>query len=118
MTATRRSAGSSNGSTIQGDPDRVVVGGQSAGGNLTAASTLMSRNEGRADDIAYQVLVYPGTDFVNEYESMTENDEGYYLSTETSEWYHRQYLKHDLDARRTLRRCWRRTWADCRLPRS
>jgi acetyl esterase len=87
-----------NGETIRGDPERIALGGQSSGGNLTAATTLMARDEG-VDAVDYQVLVYPVTDFVGEHDSMEENAEGYYLSRATSEWYHGQYLEHNLDAR-------------------
>jgi acetyl esterase len=39
--------------------DRIVVGGDSAGGNLAAAIALLARDEGRPN-IAGQVLIYPG----------------------------------------------------------
>lgn len=88
-----------HGATIRGDPDRIAIGGQSAGGNLTAAAALMARDNGTVDDIDYQVLIYPVTDFVTEYDSQRENAEGYYLTAQTAEWYHDQYVKYDLDAR-------------------
>ena len=40
------------------DPDRLAIGGTSAGGNLAAAVTLRARNEGRLR-FGLQVLVYP-----------------------------------------------------------
>ena len=43
------------------DPDRLVVGGDSAGGNLAAAVTLLARAEG-GPRLAGQLLVYPNTD--------------------------------------------------------
>lgn len=87
-----------NAEMIRADPGRVSIGGQSAGGNLTAAAALMAQNRDRIEDINHQVLIYPVTDFINEYDSMSENSEGYYLSTANSKWYKEQYIKHKLDA--------------------
>lgn len=50
-----------NASTFGADPRRVVVAGESAGGNLSAAVSLRLR--GKADaPLAGQVLMYPGVD--------------------------------------------------------
>lgn len=43
------------------DPSRIAVAGDSAGGNLTAALALLSRDSG-GPHIAHQTLVYPFTD--------------------------------------------------------
>ncbi|MFI9639764.1 alpha/beta hydrolase [Micromonospora sp. NPDC051925] len=43
------------------DPERLVVGGDSAGGNLAAAVTLLARAEG-GPRLAGQLLIYPNTD--------------------------------------------------------
>ena len=45
---------------IGADPARLAVGGDSAGGNLAAAVTLLARGDGLA--LAGQLLVYPNTD--------------------------------------------------------
>src|SRR5262245_56505362 len=45
---------------LGGDPDRLAVGGDSAGGNLAAGVALMAAREGLP--LAFQLLVYPGTD--------------------------------------------------------
>jgi len=52
-----------NAASINGDASRVAVGGESAGGNLAAAVSLLSRDRGAAMPV-YQLLVYPATDFV------------------------------------------------------
>jgi acetyl esterase len=44
---------------VGGDPDRIVVGGSSAGGNLAAATCQLIRNRGEQLPAA-QLLVYPG----------------------------------------------------------
>ncbi|MFC8717426.1 alpha/beta hydrolase [Kitasatospora sp. NPDC057198] len=43
------------------DPGRIAVGGDSAGGNLAAALTLLARERG-GPAIRHQLLVYPNTD--------------------------------------------------------
>jgi len=46
---------------IGGDPSRLIVMGDSAGANLSAAVCLMSRDQD-GPRISYQVLIYPCTD--------------------------------------------------------
>jgi acetyl esterase len=45
-----------------GDPNRIAVAGDSAGGNLATVAALIARDRG-GPRIAYQVLIYPITDF-------------------------------------------------------
>lgn len=47
-----------NAKELGGDPQRIAVGGDSAGGNLTAALTLKSRDN-NGPRIAAQILIYP-----------------------------------------------------------
>lgn len=69
---------------LNGDPERLYVGGDSAGGNLAAVVALMARDRG-TPFITKQVLLYPVTDFHEHetpsiYPSYHENAEGYGLS--------------------------------------
>lgn len=52
----RRSA-----ATLGCDPARIALGGESAGGNLTAAATLRLRGEGKPQPL-FQLLIHPATD--------------------------------------------------------
>jgi acetyl esterase len=73
------------------DPARIAVGGDSAGGNLAAAIALRAR--GRRDlKIAFQLLIYPITDFHFDTPSYHENADGYGLNREMMIWYWNQYL--------------------------
>lgn len=79
---------------LGGDPDRVAVGGDSAGGNLAAAVTLASRDRG-GPDLAHQLLVYPAVNppSVQWFDSYDKYGEGYFLETDSIEWYLEQYCE-------------------------
>jgi acetyl esterase len=72
---------------LGGDVSRVAVGGDSAGGNLSAVVAQQLR-----DAIAAQLLVYPATDLVSERPSHEENGRGYFLTLDEMEWFHGNYL--------------------------
>lgn len=80
-----------NAATLGGDPTRIAVGGDSAGGNLAAAVTLMARDRG-APSFTYQVLVYPVTDYAFTSASYRENADGYLLTTDLMQWFWHHYL--------------------------
>ncbi|MBM83283.1 MAG: lipase [Planctomycetaceae bacterium] len=76
---------------------QIAVGGDSAGGNLTAAVTLMAKDRG-GPDICYQVLVYPITDYSVDTDSYRRNGEGYFLTTDVMQWFWEQYLEGESQA--------------------
>ncbi|HWB66009.1 MAG TPA: alpha/beta hydrolase [Mycobacteriales bacterium] len=84
--------------TLGGDPQRLAVGGDSAGGNLAAAVALASRESGPR--LAAQYLIYPGIDFALEadYPSRLENAEGYFLTADELHWFRAHYLRDEADA--------------------
>ncbi|KAI0636918.1 Alpha/Beta hydrolase protein [Trametes polyzona] len=59
-------------------PDRVAGGGDSAGGNMTAALALRRRDEGKKN-IAAQLLVYPEARLPFDTKGCQENNTGLYL---------------------------------------
>ncbi|MEO6606599.1 MAG: alpha/beta hydrolase, partial [Aeromicrobium sp.] len=61
------------------DPDRIAVGGDSAGGNLSAILAQRAVREGVAAP-AFQLLIYPATDFAESSESRTTYGEGFVLT--------------------------------------
>ncbi|WP_049900120.1 alpha/beta hydrolase [Halococcus agarilyticus] len=85
---------------LGGDPERLAVGGDSAGGNLAAAVTLLARDRG-GPDLCHQSLIYPAVNSVvgEEFDSYEENGEGYLLERESMKWYDERYIQDDLDAR-------------------
>ena len=76
------------------DPARLAVGGDSAGGNLTAA--LMHLLAGQPRPIA-QVLIYPAVESGMDTPSMRAMHDAYVLPTERVGWYLDQYLPEGQD---------------------
>ena len=83
-----------------GDPNRVGVAGDSAGGNLAATTAIAARDAGIK--LAAQLLAYPVTDVLGNFADRTENDrfpsrsenaDGYFLSRAVMEWFCGHYLE-------------------------
>jgi acetyl esterase len=68
----------------------LAVGGDSAGGNLSAVVAQQLRGNG--PPIAAQLLIYPATDLVSDRPSHEENGRGYFLTRDDMEWFHANYL--------------------------
>jgi acetyl esterase len=82
---------------IGGDPARLAVAGDSAGGNLAAAVALAARDRG-GPELAAQLLIYPVTDFNFGTASYHDNREGYLLTKGSMQWFWAHYLgAQDLD---------------------
>lgn len=77
--------------TLGIDASRIAVGGDSAGGNLSAALCLATRDEG-GPAIAHQLLLYPVIDNDFTRASYVENATGYMLSSDMMQWFWAQYL--------------------------
>jgi acetyl esterase len=67
-----------------------AVGGDSAGGNLSAVVA-----QARSSELAAQLLLYPATDMLTERPSLEENGEGLLLTRDDMEWFHGHYLGGD-----------------------
>ncbi len=85
-----------NAASINVDPGRIAVGGDSAGGNLAAAVAVMARLRG-GPTLCHQTLVYPVTDHSFDTASYSENAEGYLLSRNSMRWFWGHYLSSDAD---------------------
>ena len=80
-----------NAHDLGGDINRLVVGGDSAGGNLAAVTTLMARDRG-GPSIAAQLLLYPmiAADF--DTDSYRLFGDGFYNPRPALQWYWDQYV--------------------------
>jgi acetyl esterase len=84
---------------LGGDPGRLGVMGDSAGGNLAAVVSILARDEG-GPAIGHQALVYPATDMtdaVQQDPSYAANTRGIVLSNEDMEVFHGHYVSDDVD---------------------
>ena len=80
----------SEAASLGADPTRIIIGGDSAGGNLAALGALEARSVG--PKLAGQLLVYPVTDFpADAYESYAENAD-YGLDRQVMEWFWAHWL--------------------------
>ncbi|HEY8813317.1 MAG TPA: alpha/beta hydrolase [Candidatus Dormibacteraeota bacterium] len=82
------------GAELGGDPARLALCGDSAGGNLAAAVALRARDRG-GPPIAAQLLVYPVLDCNLETPSYVAKATGYGLTRDSMRWYWEQYLGED-----------------------
>ncbi|PXY22240.1 alpha/beta hydrolase [Prauserella muralis] len=73
------------------DPRRIAIAGDSAGGNMAAAVTLLATRRGTVS-FRHQVLFYPVTDLRMDSESYRRFGEGYFLRAEGMVWFLDQYI--------------------------
>ena len=76
---------------LGGDPARVAVGGDSAGGNLAAVVSQQCAGLGEPGP-SLQLLIYPATDLSRESPSYASYGEGFYLTRARIEWFKNIYL--------------------------
>ncbi|MFF5786115.1 alpha/beta hydrolase [Streptomyces sp. NPDC012693] len=72
------------------DGTRIAVAGDSVGGNMSAALTLMAKQRGDVR-IAHQVLFYPVTEASFDTDSYHRFGEGYFLRRDAMKWFWDQY---------------------------
>jgi len=80
-----------NAETLAIQPDRIAVGGDSAGGNLAAVVALHARDAG-GPPLCFQLLIYPATDLRVTHPSHQRNGEGYLLTKHTIQYFMDHYL--------------------------
>lgn len=79
-------------SSLEIDATRISVGGDSAGGNLSAVVALMARDAGHTN-ICLQVLIYPVLDFAMTGSSYVTYADGFGVVTADSmRWFRSHYL--------------------------
>ena len=73
------------------DPDRIVIAGDSAGGNLATSVALKSLRSG-GPRILFQALLYPVTDANMDSDSYKLFKDGPWLTKKSMEWFWNAYL--------------------------
>lgn len=83
------------------DPDKIIIAGDSAGGNMTAAVSLMARDRGEFS-VKNQILIYPATYLEYEnppFRSVYENGSDYILTIGKMKDYVNLYLNDEEERR-------------------
>jgi acetyl esterase len=83
-----------NGQTLNLDSSRLVVAGDSVGGNMATVVALLAQERGGLH-IAFQLLFYPVTDANFDTPSYLKYQEGYWLTREAMKWFWDNYLSND-----------------------
>lgn len=92
-----------NAASIGGDPNRVAVSGESAGGNLATVTAMMARDRGVRVPV-HQLLIYPVTSTFygnpeRVFPSYQEHSDAKPLNTAGLGWFFRYYLRNEGDSR-------------------
>ncbi|MEO8090893.1 MAG: alpha/beta hydrolase, partial [Gemmatimonadales bacterium] len=90
-----------NAKSLKGDPSKVAVVGESAGGGLAAAVSIMARDSGTQMP-AYQVLVYPIAGYDLDTPSYLENANAKPLGKPAMQWFFEKYLRTPDDGKNPL----------------
>ena len=85
-----------NAASLNGDPDRIAVAGESAGGNLATATAMMAHENGVAMPV-HQLLVYPITQYGFDTPSYQEHANAKPLSRPLMQWFFSHYLRTEAD---------------------
>ena len=78
------------------DATKLFIGGDSAGGNMATATTLLAKERG-VPTIAKQLLYYPVTDAAFDTSSYHEFERGYFLHRDGMKWFWDQYTTSEED---------------------
>ncbi|WP_432483133.1 alpha/beta hydrolase [Kineococcus esterisolvens] len=84
-----------NAAGLGGDPERVAVAGDSAGGNLAAVAAQSPAGEG----LAAQLLVYPAVSGGREFPSVRQNADAPVLDVDALRWFDGHYRGDPADVR-------------------
>lgn len=85
-----------NAASLGLDPSRIAVGGDSAGGQLAAVTSIALKND---PDIrlAFQLLIYPVVDALMQCNSIERNGSGYMLTKDNLTYYYGHYFPEEAD---------------------
>ena len=89
-----------NAASLEMDPAAIAVGGDSAGGNLSAVAAQALRHDALRP--AFQLLIYPATDMTRALPSHAMFRDSFFLSRAAGDWYLSLYLPDASRAREPL----------------
>ena len=85
---------SENGQSLNLDSSRLVVAGDSVGGNMATTLALLAKERG-GPPITFQLLFYPVTDANFNTSSYNTYQEGYFLTRDNMKWFWDNYVSND-----------------------
>ncbi len=85
-----------NARNIGGEPSRIAIGGDSAGGNLSAGVALYARDN-HGPSLNLQLLIYPAVDMTATGGSRITHGEDRILTTGAIDWFEARYLSGEDD---------------------
>jgi acetyl esterase len=85
-----------NAAKLGADVDRIAIGGDSAGANLSAVVCLMAKEAG-GPTLVHQLLIYPGTDTSRQFDSHQKFARGYRLTADLLAWFYHHYFDKNTD---------------------
>jgi len=85
-----------NASALGVDANRIVVAGDSAGGTLSAVVCQLAKEKG-GPKIAYQLLMFPGTQIGGLFASLREFAVGYMLEKRSIDWFYGNFIPSGTD---------------------
>jgi len=91
----------SNAGLLEGDNKKIIIGGDSAGGNLAAAVAILARDR-KGPSIMAQVLLYPSLEFNFNTESYQKYSKGFILTQELMTWFAGHYAESQADMQNKL----------------
>lgn len=88
---------SANAEALGIEPNKIAIGGDSAGGNLATVVCLLAE-ERQGQKPVFQLLLYPSTGYIgDEPASLRENAEGYLLTKRLMNWFRGHYYRTEAD---------------------
>ena len=90
-----------NAGSLKGDPKRIALVGESAGGNLAAAVSMMARDKGMQLPV-HEVLVYPIAGYDFNTDSYKESDSIKPLNNGLMKWFFEKYLNSPSDGKNPM----------------
>jgi acetyl esterase len=86
----------SHAADFQGEALRLAIGGDSAGGNMATVVALMARDRS-GPKLAFQLMLFPATDFTLSSPSMEELADGYTVTKAEMLWIRDNYVPNEAD---------------------
>nr|WP_281242065.1 alpha/beta hydrolase [Lentibacillus persicus] len=90
-----------NAAPLNGNAFKIIVGGDSAGGNLATVVSMMARDQ-NGPQVSRQVLIYPVADLSYDTASYEEFQQGFGLDKDLMIWFGNHYIRDKSDQKKYI----------------